>query len=100
MNILDENIHVSLELEELLKKVVRMAKNDPGLKTYLEFNEKYKENYKSLEDAAGNHAFDDYPDMFNITKQEGHTIRGFFQTYSPRKYPELKDYLQKLIASA
>lgn len=100
MNILDQDIYVSIELEELFKKVIRMVKVDPGLKNYLEFNEKYKENYKSLEDAAGNHAFDDYPEMFNITKQEGHEIRAFFQRYSPRKYPELRAYLQKLIETA
>src|SRR5271170_6983944 len=33
-----------------------------------------------LESAAGNHAFDDYPEVFGITEQEGHEIRAFFQT--------------------
>ena len=32
-----------------------------------------------LESAAGNHAFDDHPEAFDITEQEGHHIRAFFQ---------------------
>lgn len=33
-----------------------------------------------LEQAAGNHAFDDHPEAFGISEEEGHEIRAFFQT--------------------
>jgi len=31
------------------------------------------------ENAAGNHAFDDYPEVYGITKKEGHVVRASFQ---------------------
>lgn len=34
---------------------------------------------ENLEDAAGNHFFDDNPGLYNITKMEAHKIRGYFQ---------------------
>lgn len=35
---------------------------------------------QNLESAAGNHLFDDRYDDLNITKNEGHAIREYFQT--------------------
>src|SRR3989338_257376 len=34
---------------------------------------------ENLENLAGNHLFDDYPEWFDITKFEGHKIRAYFQ---------------------
>jgi len=36
-------------------------------------------NYFRMDNASGNHAFDDYPELFNITEHEGHHIRAAFQ---------------------
>jgi hypothetical protein len=35
---------------------------------------------ENLADLAGNHLFDDLPDLFGITKLEGHMARAYFQT--------------------
>ncbi|NPE26934.1 hypothetical protein HNV12_02945 [Methanococcoides sp. SA1] len=32
-----------------------------------------------LADLAGNHLFDDYPELFGITKHQGHVIRAYFE---------------------
>ena len=34
---------------------------------------------QNLEDAAGNHFFDDYPARYGITRMEAHKIRAYFQ---------------------
>jgi len=34
---------------------------------------------ENLEDAAGNHFFDDGPDKYGLTKMESHKIRAYFQ---------------------
>ena len=36
-------------------------------------------SYINFSAAAGNHAFDDKPEVFGITKNEGHKIREYFQ---------------------
>ena len=53
-----------------------------------------------LEDAAGNHLFDDHFGLFGITENEGHQIRSYFQHYSCRRSEEFKKYIQKLIDEA
>jgi len=35
--------------------------------------------YRTLENAAGNHLFDDHPEFFDITEREGSIIRATFQ---------------------
>ena len=66
-------------MEELLEKVVKKILVTPDLHKYVDFSGKYKPASHEFEDAAGNHAFDDYPDLFGITENEGHRIRAYFQ---------------------
>jgi hypothetical protein len=65
---------------------------------------------ENLEDAAGNHFFDDSPDIYNITEFEGHKLRAFFQEGSDNynfvidlhkrfpniMEPEREDYIEKI----
>lgn len=88
------------ELEALIKKVVRVAKTDPKADEYVGLRSPYKEKSEILEDAAGNHAFDDHPEVFGITENEGHDIRAFFQRYSCRRDEELKQHIDRIIEEA
>ena len=47
---------------------------------------------------AGNHAFDDRYEEFNITKLEGHKIRAYFQThFGAGEYPEIEKKFEQLV---
>ena len=47
---------------------------------------------------AGNHAFDDRYEEFNITKLEGNKIRAFFQNYyGAGENPEIINEFQQLV---
>jgi len=37
-------------------------------------------DYQTFNNAAGNHLFDDHPEIFDITENEGHSIRVSFQS--------------------
>ena len=40
---------------------------------------------QNLEIVADNHLFDDFPELFGITKLEGHTFREYFQINGEKK---------------
>ena len=83
----------STEWELLFKKVIRKAKTCPALSLC----SNYLITPERVEDAAGNHVFDDYPEFWGITKQEGHELRAHFQHYSVRRHSVFKQYIQDLI---
>jgi hypothetical protein len=86
------------DLENLIKKVVLVAKTQP-IQKYWDLLGSSSEAY-SLEDAAGNHAFDDYPEIFGISEEEGHQIRSFFQQARGCRYDDsFRAYVQSLIDS-
>lgn len=87
------------DLEKLIVKVVSKIKGDKDLQSKCSFGP-WKSDAYALEDAAGNHAFDDYPEWFDITEDDGHKIRGFFQHYSLRNNKEQEAYIQSLCDSA
>ena len=83
--------------EELIKKVVLKIKTDP-----VSFDAAgiFREvDAKQLENAAGNHAFDDHPEAFGIGVDEGHHIRAYFQENGGSQNVEFRDYIQSLIDS-
>jgi len=51
-----------------------------------------KLTFDQWEAAAGNHAFDDHPEAFGISENEGHHIRSMFQSASFNK----EDLIQQL----
>lgn len=59
---------------------------------------KFEISYMNFSAAAGNHAFDDKPEVFGITKNEGHKIREYFQ-YDGRgeEIPENKKDFEKMV---
>lgn len=55
-------------------------------------------SYISFSSAAGNHAFDDKPEVFGITKNEGHKIREYFQyDGTGEEIPENKKDFEKMV---
>jgi hypothetical protein len=91
--------HESTEL--LIKQIIKKISEDSTAKRYAGFDMLGKPQAYCLEDAAGNHAFDDYPEVFGITENEGHQVRAFFQSSdSLRRNPEQLAYVQGLIAHA
>lgn len=76
-------------MEVIMKKVAEALKTNPKSLEYLfEFGGisnrkkvygKWVATYMVWDCAAGNHLFDDHPELFGITKHEGHCIRAMFQ---------------------
>jgi len=64
--------------------VDRVRTDSDALEHLLEFggyrNKERKPDLFTWSNAAGNHAFDDYPEKYGITKHAGHCIRSMFQT--------------------
>lgn len=79
--------------EELIKKVVRLARKSPALA--LCANSVITP--EAIEDAAGNHTFDNYFEFWGITEDEGHRIRAYFQENSVRYNPQVRKYIEDLI---
>jgi hypothetical protein len=87
------------DLENLIKKVILKVKTDPEAKQlYIDFSGDFffELTTSRLENAAGNHAFDDHPEVFGITEHEGHCIRAYCQQNSGQ---EFRDYVQSVINS-
>lgn len=84
------------EWEEMFQSCINKAKRCPAIT--LCFNDYITP--EKVEDAAGNHAFDDNPEFWGITKQQGHEIRAVFQYYSTRNDEGFKKYIQELISNS
>ncbi len=68
------------EIREPLKKVLRSIYEDRGkLKRSIARSSEIEITVERLEQAIGNHLLDDCPELFGISKQEGHEIRVYFQ---------------------
>ena len=91
-----DNFKQSTEWEELFQTVIIKAKECPAIT--LCFNDII--TAEKVEDAAGNHVFDDHFEFWGITETEGHQIRSVFQRYSTRKELGFKKYIQDLIDSS
>jgi hypothetical protein len=83
----------SPEWEELFQTCINKAKRCPA--NALCFNNLI--TAEKVDDAAGNHVFDDYPEFWEITENQGHQIRAVFQHYSVRNDPGFKKYITDLI---
>jgi hypothetical protein len=83
----------SPQWETLFQGVINKAKRCPAIA--LCFSDTI--TAQKVEDAAGNHVFDDYFEFWQITEQEGHQIRAVFQHYSTRRDEGFKKYITDLI---
>lgn len=90
---MNENWRQSPEWEELFQTVINKAKSCPA--TALCFSNSITAD--KVEDAAGNHVFDDYFEFWGITENQGHQIRSVFQYYSSRRDEGFKKYITDLI---
>lgn len=92
-------MNVDPVIENLLLKILRAAKNERDVKRYFNpFEGNWKPVPYQFDDAAGNHVFDDFPEIFGLTEDEGHQVRHFFQSQSKgtRYNPHLFEYIQDL----
>jgi hypothetical protein len=63
----------------VIKLVIDRIKTDPvAAKMYKGYCNRPTLSLHRFGCAVGNHAFDDHPDAFGITEDEGHYIRAFF----------------------
>jgi len=68
-------------LKDLMTKVKNKILSDPKAKKVFEdYAIKKTMDFSAWNNAAGNHAFDDSPEVFGITQSEGSHIRANFQT--------------------
>lgn len=88
-----ENFKQSKEWEQLFQSLINKAKSSPASSLFLSNSI----TAEKVEDAAGNHVFDDHFDYWKISEVEGHQIRSVFQYFSVRSSPEFKKYIQDLI---
>jgi hypothetical protein len=70
------------EISGAFEKIISAMKSNYSLydcyfRTYSRDEDKF--TTQGLADLAGNHLFDDRPDLFGITEHEGHCIREYFQ---------------------
>lgn len=93
---MDSGWKQTTEWEDLFQDLIIKAKDCPALSLC----ENNNLTPSRIEDAAGNHVFDDYPEFWEITQAQGHEIRAVFQRFSVRKDQEFNKYIQKLIDSA
>ena len=84
------------ELEDILKKIIRRFDQDVRLHKYLSY-----EGYSALglANMSGNHLFDDFPEWFYLTKNEGHRVRAYFQENSNYRDKEFQDYIDSITKS-
>ena len=67
-------------MKEMIAQLVRkISCNKKAIETYQLGSGSYYICAWRLEQAAGNHAFDDHYEDFGITEDDGHKIRAFFQ---------------------
>jgi len=83
----------SKEWEDLFKKVVSKARKCPAV----DLCSNNLITPDSIDNAAGNHVFDDYYEFWGINENEGHSLRAVFQTNSIRIDSEFKKYIQDLL---
>ena len=71
------------KIKEPLSKVLTAMQKDRSLLnryTKSTFKDNQRITAENLADLAGNHLFDDCPELFGISEIEGHKIRAYFQT--------------------
>jgi hypothetical protein len=81
-------------LKDLLTKVLVVLNNNKEVRKHF-VCEGDKIGIMHWHNSAGNHLFDDHPEWFGITENEGHRIRAYFQQNSynnPEHIQELKDW--------
>jgi hypothetical protein len=74
------------EVKNDLAQVLHAIQTDRTLlsKQFKTENESTRITAENLADLTGNHLFDDFPNLFGITSQQGHRIRAYFLKFSTR----------------
>lgn len=75
------------ELNLAFEKLVNYIKSNKKLENYFRRNAKKSSNKLTVlafEDAAGDHWFDSNPEEHGINRDEGHLIREYFQSETPK----------------
>ena len=68
------------DVREALRRVLEVIKADKSVfDDYYESLFSRKVTVETIENLAGNHLFDNHPERFDITEQEGQRIRSYFQ---------------------
>ena len=81
------------KVRPILRKVLTVIRDDKNAREDYQALANIRKEGKNLEyatieglgNATGNHLFDDYPEKFGITEQEGHELREHFQNYQLRE---------------
>ncbi len=73
------------EVKTEFEKILQVIKKDRSLlEYYLGAKGLIKKiNVENIANIACNHLFDDFPELFGITKLEGHKIREYFHNCNP-----------------
>ena len=72
------------ELETSIRKIIFHSVNNKDVPPF-------KITIEGLSAAAGNHLFDDKPELFELTQVEGHKIREYFQQGTEKQFHEELD---------
>lgn len=85
------------EIKDIMNRVLKAIQKDRRLLCLRPKTTGWEDKritIENLECLAGNHLFDDHPELFEITKNEGHKIRAYFQARSGNGnysfFPELR----------
>ena len=76
------------EVKSELTKVLEAVQKDRKLlnMVWKTTGEDTRITAENLGDLAGNHLFDDFPELFGLSEIEGHTIRAYFQEGAINNY--------------
>ncbi len=76
------------EIKDIINRVLKAIQKDRTLlsvKPKTTGFEDQRITIENLDCLAGNHLFDDHPELFGITKQEGYKVRQYFQESSIKR---------------
>jgi hypothetical protein len=79
-------------VKELLRKVFGVIKANAPIRDQI-IHPKMKFDVMAWHNAAGNHWFDDHPELFDISQHEGHCIRAYFQQEDYNNQSHVKELL-------
>ena len=79
-------------MKELLFKVLNSINSNKELQVRYNLSENM--SIMDWHNSAGNHLFDDNPDLFGITENDGHQIRVYFQSRSYRDLDHIREMIE------
>lgn len=79
-------------MKDLLLKVLSAINSDKEVRRHFIYKNQ-KIGIMNWHNSAGNHLFDDHPEWFGITENEGNDIRHYFQTRSYNNLEHIKEMM-------